>query len=400
MNSDKKQSVYKIIMLVALTALITFMITSIFMYKVMGEEGIRYVGVSTESSSLTKTINYLKNFIEQHYVGDINEEEMIQSAIKGYVEGLGDEYSEYISPDEMQEYMEDATGKYVGIGVYITTNTQTNQIVILMPIEQSPAEAAGLKAGDIIVKVDGIEYTGEQLDEASDKMKGEEGTKVTLTILREEETFNVEVERKTVQVNHVKAQMLENGIGYIEINSFDDGTAEEFEEKYQQLQNQNVQSLIIDLRNNGGGIVDEAVNIADLMIDKGKNILITKSKNDKEEETKAQKDRTITVPVVVLVNEYSASASEILAAALKENDNATLVGKKTYGKGIIQTVYSMSDGSGLKLTTEEYFTPNHNKIHEVGIIPDVEVNLPEGKTLYDIEDKEDTQLQKAIELLK
>ena len=400
MNSDKKQRVYKIIMLVALTALITFMITSIFMYKVMREEGVKYIGVSTESASLTKTINYLKSFIEKHYVGEMDEEEMTQSAIKGYVAGLGDEYSEYISPDEMQEYMEDATGKYVGIGVYITTNLQTNQIVILMPIEQSPAETAGLKAGDVITKVDGIEYTGEQLDEASDKMKGEEGTKVTLTILRGEETFDIEVERKTVQVNHVKGQMLENQIGYIEINSFDDGTAKEFEEKYKELQNQNVKSLIIDLRNNGGGIVDEAVDIADLMIEKGKNILITKSKNEEEEETKAQKDRTITVPVVVLVNEYSASASEILAAALKENDNATLVGKKTYGKGVIQTVYSMTDGSGLKLTTEEYFTPNHNKIHEIGITPDVEMDLPEGKTLYDVEDKEDTQLQKAIELLK
>ena len=400
MRSDRKQSIYKIIMLVALTALITFMITSIFMYKVMGEQGIKYVGISTQTSSLAKTINYLKGFIEEHYVGEMDEEKMTQSAIKGYVAGLGDEYSEYISPDEMQEYMEDATGKYVGIGVYITTNTQTNQIVILMPIEQSPAEAAGLKAGDVITKVDGTEYTGEQLDEASDKMKGEEGSKVTLTILRGEETFDVEVERKTVQVNHVKAKMLENQIGYIEIDSFDDGTAKEFEEKYRELKNQNLKSLIIDLRNNGGGIVDEAVDIADLMIEKGKTILITKSKNNEEEQTKAEKERTITVPVVVLVNEYSASASEILAAALKENDNATLVGQKTYGKGIIQTVYSMSDGSGLKLTTEEYFTPNHNKIHEVGITPDVEVSLPEGKTLYDIEDNEDTQLQKAIELLK
>ena len=400
MKSDKKQSIYQIIMLVVLTALITFMITSIFMYKLVGEGGVRYVGISTDTSSLSKTINYLKSFIEEHYIGEIDEEQMIQTAIKGYVAGLGDEYSEYISPDEMKEYMEDTIGKYVGIGVYITNNTQTNQIVILMPIEQSPAEEAGLKAGDVITKVDGVEYTGEQLDEASDKMKGEEGTKVTLTILRGEETFDVEVERRTVQVNHVEARMLENQIGYMQIASFDDGTAQEFEEKYQELQNQNVKSLIIDLRNNGGGIVDEAVDIADLMIEKGKTILITKSKSAEEEETKAEKDRSITIPVVVLVNEYSASASEILAAALKENDNATLVGQKTYGKGVIQTVYSMSDGSGLKLTTEEYFTPNHNKIHEVGITPDVEVTLPEGKTLYDIEESEDTQLQKAIELLK
>ena len=242
MNSNKKQSIYKVIMLVSLTALITFIITSIFMYKVMGDAQIKYVGVSTNTSSLSKTISYLKSFIEEHYLGEINEENMIQTAIKGYVEGLGDEYSEYISPDEMKEYMEDTIGKYVGIGVYITTNEQTNQIVILMPIEQSPAEVAGLKAGDVITKVDGIEYTGEQLEEASDKMKGEEGSKVTLTILRGEETFDVEVERKTVQVNHVEARMLENQVGYMQISSFDDGTAQEFEEKYKVLQNQNVKS--------------------------------------------------------------------------------------------------------------------------------------------------------------
>ena len=400
MKSEKIQKVYKIIMLVVLTAVITFMITSLIMYKVMGENNIRYVTVSEDTSSITKTLTYLKNFIEKHYIGTMDEQKMVEEAIKGYVKGIGDEYSEYIAASEMKEYMEDTKGKYVGIGVYIANDTKNNRIVVLMPMEGSPAQVAGLKTGDIISKVNDVEYKGDQLTEATNNMKGEEGTKVKLEIIREEEILEIEVERKSIKVNHVESKVLDNQIGYIKISSFDDETAEEFKTKYEELENKKIKSLIIDLRNNGGGIVEEATDIADMMVDKGKTLLITSSKNENEEITKAEKDKIIQVPVVVLVNENSASASEILAAALKESDNAKIVGQKTYGKGIIQTIYTLSDGSGLKLTTNEYFTPNHNVINKVGITPDEEVSLPEGKSIYNIEEKEDTQLQKAIELLK
>ncbi|MFR0822600.1 MAG: S41 family peptidase [Clostridia bacterium] len=400
MNSEKAQKIYKLVMLVVLTAVITFMITSLVMYNVVGKNSIKYVTVSGDSSSLAKTFTYLKNFIEKNYIGDLDEQKMLQEAIKGYVKGLGDEYSEYITSDEMKGFMEDTNGRYVGIGIYIANNTQTNQILVLMPMEGSPAQEAGIQSGDIIVKINGEEYKGDQLTEASNKMKGEEGSKVKLEILREDKTIEIEVERKNIKVNHIESEMLSNQIGYLQLSTFDDGTAEEFKAKYEELQKQGAKSLIIDLRNNGGGIVKEATDIADMMIEKGKTLLITSSKNEEEEITKAQKDRSITIPVVVLVNKNSASASEILAAALKESDNAKIVGEKTYGKGVIQTIYTLSDGSGLKLTTNEYFTPNHNVINKIGITPDIEVSLPEGKTMYTVEQDEDTQLQKAIEILK
>lgn len=326
---------------------------------------------------------------------------MLESAIKGYVSGLGDEYSEYITKEEMEEYLADATGKYVGIGVYITSDTKTNQILVLAPMKNSPAEEVGMKTGDIINKVDGVEYTGEQLSEASSKMKGEEGTKVKIEIIRDNKTIELEVERKTIKVNHVEGKILNNNIGYIQISTFDDGCYEEFKEKYNELSCQNIKALIIDLRNNGGGIVAESTDIADMMVEKDKILLITTAKGEEEEITKAKKQKVIDLPIVFLVNENTASASEILTVAVKENnENVKVVGTKTYGKGVIQSIFTLSDGSGIKLTTNEYFSPNHNTINKVGITPDYEVDLTNGNNMYTVEENEDIQLQKAIELLK
>lgn len=401
MESEKKQRVYKIIMLIILTVFITAMVTTIALYKSVGSSNnIKYI-TSDTSGAIAQRIAYYKKFIQEHYLYDINDDQMEETAIKGYFEGLGDQYSEYITKEEMQDYMADATGKYVGIGVYIANNTKTNQITILMPMKGSPAEEAGIKAGDIILKIDGAEYKGEQLNEASNKLKAEEGTKVKLEILREEQTLEIEVERKTIKVNHIETKVLENNIGYIQISTFDDGCYNEFEQKYNEIKSQNIKSLIIDLRNNGGGIVEEATNIADMFTDKGATLLITTEKGNKEEITKAKKDKQIDMKVVILVNENTASASEILTAAIKENvENVDIVGTKTYGKGVIQSIFTLKDGSGIKLTTNEYYTPKHNSINKVGISPDYEVVLPEEENIYTIEDKNDIQLQKAIELLK
>lgn len=399
MKTENSQRIYKIIMLVILTAIITFMVTTVALYKTIGNSNIKYV--VSDTSTIGSKIQYYKSFIEKNYMYDFDEEKMIESAIKGYFKGLGDEYSEYITKEEMQDYMADATGKYVGIGVYIANNSQTNQIVVLMPMEGSPAEEAGIKSGDVITKVDGIEYKGEDLTEASNKLKGEEGTKVKIELLREEKTIEVEVTRKTIKVNHIESAILENNIGYIQISTFDDGCYEEFVQNYNTIKSQNIKSLIIDLRNNGGGIVEEATNIADMFVEKGKTLLITKGKGTEEELTKAKKDKEIDLPIVILVNENTASASEILTAAIKENvENVKIVGTKTYGKGVIQSIFTLKDGSGVKLTTNEYYTPNHNSINKIGITPDYEVELPEDKSIYSIEKKDDSQLNKAIELLK
>ena len=236
---------------------------------------------------------------------------------------------------------------------------------------------------------------------ASNSIKGEEGTKVKLTILRGTETLDVEITRSKINTNPVIAEKLENNIGYLEISSFDEGTAEEFKTKYESLKEQGITSLIIDLRNNGGGLVDEALQIADYIVPKGKELLITVDKNNNEVIEKAEEDVLIDMPIVVLVNENSASASEILAGALKDLDEATLVGTTTYGKGVIQQVLSLRNGSGLKVTVEEYYTPNRNKIDGVGIEPDEKVELPETvENPLSVSREEDTQLQKAMELLK
>ncbi len=395
--TKKTQKIYKTIMLVILTAAITFIITSIAMYNITEKGNVKYI----VSDSIGKTFQTFRKFIEKNYLGEIDDTQMLESAIKGYVEGLNDEYSEYITKEEMKEYMQDATGKYVGIGIYITKNTATNQIVVLMPMKGSPAEVAGIKSGDVITKVDGIAYTAEQLNEASSALKKEEGTKAQVEILRDGEVINLEVERKSIKVNHIETEVLENRIGYMEISTFDEGCYDEFKQKWEELKTKNITSLIIDLRNNGGGIVEEATSIADMMVEKDKTLLITASKNKEEHITKAKENKIIDTPIVILVNENTASSSEILAAAVKENnDKVTIVGTTTYGKGVIQTIFSLTDGSGLKLTTNEYYTPNHNTINKVGIKPDIEVEFPKEENLYTIEKEKDTQLQKAIEILK
>lgn len=393
----KGQKIYRIIMIVILTAVITFMLTTIVMYNKFNN---LYATNSNSSNSennsnefsLVQTLQTFKTMINQLYIGDIDEESMLEGAIKGYVEGLGDPYTEYLTKEEMEEFTEETNSEYIGIGVYVGNDIVNNTILVVGVIKSSPAEEAGLQIGDIIEKIDGVSYTGEQLDEATKVLKAEEGSTATLTIRRNNEEKELTVVRRKITVQHVASEMLENNIAYIQIDSFDANVTTNFEEQITSLINNGATGIIIDLRNNGGGIVDEATGIADLFLDKGETILITKSKKENNEEvTKSERDPIVKdIPVVILVNEATASASEILAGALKDNYGATIIGKQTYGKGVIQTLYTLTDGSGIKITTEEYYTPNHNQINEVGITPDIEV---------DITKNEDTQLQRAIEEL-
>ena len=403
MKDNKLRNFYKSLMLIILTAVITFIITSTVMYNKYGEGKITYVTTqsSTSSDLVSKTFQAFHKYISERYIYDIDDQKMLESAIKGYVKGLGDQYSEYITKDEMEEYMQETVGKYVGIGVYLVNDTETNQVMVLAPMKGSPAEEAGIKAGDYIKKVDGVEYTGEQLNQASSALKKEEGTKANVEILRNGDTLNIEVERRKIKLNPVESEDLEGNIGYISVTSFDEETKEDFENAYNELKAKNIKSLIIDLRNNGGGIVNEATDIADLMVEKGKTLLITTGKNEGEKVTKSKLDKIIDMPIVVLINSGTASSSEILAAALKENnDNVTIIGTQSYGKGVIQTIYTLSDGSGLKLTTNEYFTPNRNSINKKGIVPDIIIELPKNETENTNQEIEDLQLKKAVEVLK
>ena len=297
--------------------------------------------------------------------------------------------------------MADATGNFVGIGIYMVKNTESNKIMVLSPIKGSPAEKAGILPGDLIISVDGVSYTAEDMSVASNKIKGEAGTTVKMEILRGTETKEFELKRESIKVNPVEGKVLQNNIGYIEFSSFDEGTADEFKAKFEELQKQGIKSLIIDLRNNGGGLVEEALKIADYIVPKDKELLVTVDKDGKEKVEKSKEDFLIDMPIVVLVNKNSASSSEILAGALKDLNEATIVGTTTYGKGVIQQFLTLRDGSGLKVTVEEYYTPNRTKINGVGIEPNEKIELPETITNpLTVERKDDTQLQKAIELLK
>lgn len=401
MEYEKKQRIYKTIMLVILVAVITFIVTTVMLYnKIGGNSGnVKYVMIGGDSSS-TSLISRLKNVVDKYYLGDTDEQKMSESAAKGYIEGLEDEYSEYITAEEYAEFSQEIYGSFVGIGIYFGKNTN-DEMMVVSTIENSVAEKAGLQSGDIITKVDDYEVTTDSTtSEVSAKIKGEEGTKVKMEILREGEKMTFEITRENVKLHYVKAEVLDNNIGYITVSSFDEGTADEFKNKLEELQSKNVKSLIIDLRNNGGGIVQEATQIADYLLDKDQKIIITKDKQGKEEITLSKEDKITDLPVVVLVNGYTASSSEILASALKDNNRAKVVGTKTYGKGVIQNVYRLTDGSALKLTTHEYYTAIGNKINKLGITPTEEVELPDGVNVYNIPRDKDTQLKKAIELLK
>lgn len=403
-KEDKLQKIYKIIMLVALTAFLTFLATIIGIYEYI-EQGNndRFIVLnsSNKNSELETSLKGIQAIIDKYYLGEQDENKLIEGAIEGYVNALGDEYTEYITADEMQEYQEQILGNFVGIGIYMISNEEHNLIQVLSPIKDSPAFEAGILPGDLILTVDGVEYKATDMTVAANKIKGEEGTKVKIKILRDDEELEFELIRRKVVTNPIEEEVLKNNIGYLAVTSFDEGTGEEFKSKFNHLQLQNIKSLIIDLRNNGGGLVSEALEIADYIIEKGKTLLITVDKNNNEEITKAKQDPIVKMPIVVLVNENTASASEILAGALKDAQKATLIGTKTYGKGVIQQILTLKNGSGLKITVEEYFTPNKNKINKIGIEPDEVIELPEDlKNSMTVDKKDDTQLNRAIEILK
>ena len=403
MEEKRKYNIYKTIMIIVLTAFITFIITALVGYNYITKgDGARILVRETSSNQdLIVQLEKYKSIIDEFYLGEVNEEDLKEGAIKGYIEGLGDPYTEYISKEEMKEYMEDTLGNYVGIGIYMLLDEENGKIKVLAPMKGSPAETVGIKSGDIIETVDGEEYTKDEMSEVANKIKGKEGTTVKIGIKRGEENLEFEVTRQNIKVNPVEGKILENNIGYVQFASFDETTYEDFKAKYEELKNQGITSLILDLRNNGGGLVDQATDIADLFVEKDTPLLYEVDKDGNEEVIKAENDVTINIPTIILTNENTASASEILAGALKDLGKAKIVGTKTYGKGIIQQIIPLSDGSGIKITTEEYQTPNRNKIHEVGIEPDETVELPETVTnVLEILEDQDTQLQKAIELLK
>ena len=398
MEDNNKSKVYKIIMLIIMTALVTFMITSIGMYNFYTktpkgkQEIIQKIEIPNSLEALDVKIQGINEYLDDYYIGEIDKEKMIESAVKGYVEGLQDAYTEYLTKDEYDELIVSVKGDYVGIGIYMTMDSNNN-IVVLMPIEGSPAEKEGLETGDIILSINGESCSEMDLNIASTKIKGEENTTVDLEIQRGTDILNKTIERKTVEIADSRAEVLENNIGYIELTVFDEGCAENIERYLRDFKNKGIKSVILDLRNNTGGIVSEAIELSELFVGKGNVIMRSYDKKNQETVITSSKEKMGDFELVILVNEYSASATEIVSAALQDNKAATIVGTTTFGKGVMQEILPIfNKTAALKITIEEFKTPNGNKINKVGITPDVEVEL-------DSTSNADTQLQKAIELL-
>lgn len=346
-------------------------------------------------SEIMKVV-YVSNLIDGAYLGETSKEMLFEGAVGGMVDALGDPYSEYLDQTSMESLMEDVSGKFSGIGVYVEPN-EANQVVVVAPTEGGPSEKAGIKPGDIIAEVDDESMMNLNINEVVSRMKGEQGTTVKVTVMRDQALKSFDIIRDVIEVETVQGHVLEEdkGIAYIRIAKFASTTADDFVEVLNDLAKEDVQGLIIDLRYNGGGEVGAAANIAKLFLPEGPIVhMVDKNGNT---ETIFSSGAQVTIPVVVLVDAYSASAAEILAGAMKDTQVATLVGTTTFGKGIVQTIYPLPDGTALKLTMAKYLTPNKNDIHKIGITPDVVVEFPEDMTE---ETYVDVQLEKAIEVLQ
>ncbi|MCI8465079.1 MAG: S41 family peptidase [Lachnospiraceae bacterium] len=356
---------------------------------------IRETEAKTNYGEISQKLEMLKGMIDNIFLYEADEEAMAEGIYKGFIAGLGDPYTVYYTKEEYEKMMESSDGEYVGIGVQISQSESTNLITIIRVFRGSGAEEAGMQAGDILYKVDGEDITGEDINNVVAKIRGNEGTKVGIEVYREseEDYVSMEVERREVSMDTVEWNMLGAGMGYLQITEFDGVTYEQFYEALEDLKAQGMTGLILDLRDNTGGRLDQVVEIADDFLSEGV-IVSTKNKNGKGSVYEADEEVRFDGPVVLLVNGNSASASEVLAGALKDYHKAKLVGTTTFGKGIVQSIYPLEDGTAIKITISDYYTPNGNNIHGTGIEPDVVVEREKSE-----KEDQDNQLDRAKELL-
>lgn len=354
-----------------------------------------------ESLQKYQKLETLFQLVENYYYEDVDEDAMLENAAVGLMAGIGDVYSVYYTKEEMAKFNEETEGKYAGIGCQLLADPESKLITVTRVFKGSPAETAGIRAGDKIVYVNDVYYTAYEMDEAVSVMRGTPGESVKVTVLRDLETIDFDVMREDININYVEYEILDGNIGYVMVFDFLGDAYEGFAEAINAFQEANVSGMIIDLRNNGGGLVDTCVKMADLILPEGV-VVSMKDKNGNVTEEKIDGEY-YDVPMAVLVNGYSASASEILAGAIRDNHAGTLVGTKTFGKGVVQSSLEFADGSGMKVTTARYYTPSGECIHEIGIVPDIEVELDaDAVTRYGINNlphENDAQLQCAIAVL-
>lgn len=374
--------ILKTIIAVLLIAIISSISTLGLIYYALGfnEQGF---------SNLMRFITAYR-FIETKYVNDTDDVKLIDGAIDGMVKSLNDPHSNYLSPKMYKTLMEQTEGSFAGIGVVMgMDNEQKIHIVGIM--ENSPGQKAGLQEGDEILAVDGVPVTQMAFDEVAAHVRGQAGTDVVLTIMRDNANQDITITRDNIKLKTVGHKMLDNNIGYIQIVSFSEDTANEFNEAYNDLKNQGMKALVLDLRNNPGGLLTTCVEIAKKLVPKGEIVSIVDKQRNKE--TYSSSLEAPEYPLVVLINKNSASASEILSGAIQDTKTGTIIGNTSYGKGSVQTILPMFEDDAVKLTIAKYYTPSGRSIDGTGITPDIEINLDENAT-------SDTQLDKALEVLK
>lgn len=383
--NNRRYTLIGLIFLVVMTIITTLLLSGVGSLLITG----RSSGYTAEELVFFKKFVSAKDLLKKEYYNNITDKEIYDGAMSGMFESLNDPYAAYLSNDENKALEEFTEGKYDGLGIYLSMDFNDGTATIISVIENTPAEVAGLLAGDKIVKVNGTEVKGENLEKIVELMKLPAGSEVNLSIKRENEIIDKKIVTGEVSIKTVYSEKIEE-YGYIEILTFSEHTAKEFNEKYTELMNENIKGLIIDVRGNSGGLYDSAIKIAETIVPKGL-IVYTENKDGVKEEKKSTGEG-IQIPLVMLIDEESASASEILAGAVKDRNCGTLVGKKTFGKGLVQGWYLIGDGTSVKMTIAKYFTPNGICIDGLGIEPNIEVDLGEGYT--------DLQLKKAIEILK
>ena len=349
-----------------------------------------------DDSTKTK-LELLEQLVDESYSGDINMDDLQEGLYRGYIDGLGDKYSVYYDEDETKALMQSTSGEFGGIGALFSQDKDTKVITFLKVYEGSGAEEAGFKVDDILYKVDGKDISGADLSEVVSKIRGDEGTTVELTVLRGDdgEEYTATVTRKIVQTDTVYHEMKEDKIGYIQVTEFDDVTTDQYKEALEDLENQGMKGLVVDLRNNPGGNVDTVTDMLDLMLPEGTTLSI-KDKQGKESVYESDDEHQFTKPLVVLVNENSASASEIFSGAIQTFGTGEVVGTTTYGKGVVQQIFDLKDGTSVKLTIAEYLIAGQFGINGKGVTPDVEVQYEKDAQNPD----RDNQLEKALEEVK
>lgn len=361
--------------------------------------GIRITGLGLGAADVSaeRKFSKIRQLIDENFLGEVDESKLEEGIYKGYLSGLDDPYSVYYDEEETKELYESTQGEYSGIGVVISQNINTGIITMVQVYEDSPAEKAGLKDNDVLYKVGDMEVTGMDLSEVVSYIKGERGTSVRLTVLRGEDGEEIQVTavRDQIEARTVEYRMLENQIGYLSVSEFDSVTYDQYAEALEKLQQQGMEALVVDLRNNPGGNLQTVCDMLDLILPEG-TIVYTEDKDGNRNTATSDEEHQLDIPMAVLVNGNSASASEIYAGAVQDYGMGTIVGTQTYGKGVVQQIFDLGDGTSVKLTIAEYFTPDGRNINGEGITPDVEIEYE-----WDEADPEaDNQLEKALEILK